>query len=77
MLQNMELILWIKWQENTRLDLPPEDGLFVRSKHTGLGGYKCMDRLQGGHEEQYTQKSFSSAFGSRPIWASQRRNEQH
>ena len=46
-------------------------------KHTGLGGYKCMDRLQGDHEEQHTQKCFSSAVSSRPIWASHRRKEQH
>ena len=31
-IENMVLILWIKWQENTRLELPPEDGLFIRSK---------------------------------------------
>ena len=29
MIQNMVLILWIKWQGNTRLELPPEDGLFI------------------------------------------------
>ena len=28
-IQNMVLILWIKWQGNTRLELPPEDGLFI------------------------------------------------
>ena len=28
MTQNMVLILWIKWQGNTRLEHPKEDGLF-------------------------------------------------
>ena len=32
MIQNMVLILWIKWQGNTRLELPREDGLLIRSK---------------------------------------------
>ena len=32
MIHNMALLLWIKWQGNTRLELPPEDGLFIRSK---------------------------------------------
>ena len=32
MIQHMVLILWIKWQGNTRLELPPENGLFIRSK---------------------------------------------
>ena len=32
MIQNLMLILWIKWQGNTRLELPPEDGLFICSK---------------------------------------------
>ena len=32
MIQHMVLILWIKWQGNTRLELPPEDGLFIHSK---------------------------------------------
>ena len=32
MIHNMALVLWIKWQGNTRLELPLEDGLFIRSK---------------------------------------------
>ena len=46
-------------------------------KQTGLGGYKCMDSLQGCYEEQYTQKSFALAVGSRPILTSHRQREQH
>ena len=73
----MVLILKIKWQGNIRLELSPQDGLFIVSKHTRLDGYKCMDRLQGGHKEQHTQKSFSSAVGSKPIWALDRRKKQY
>ena len=32
MILNMVLILWIKWKGNTRLELPPEYGLFICSK---------------------------------------------
>ena len=32
MTQNMMLILCIEWQGNTRLELPPKYGLFIRSK---------------------------------------------
>ena len=32
MTQIMVLLLRIKWQENTRLELLPEDSLFIRSK---------------------------------------------
>ena len=31
-IQNMVLTLWIQWQGNTWLELPPEDGSFILSK---------------------------------------------
>jgi len=69
MTPNMVLILSIKWQGNTRLELTPVGRLCIRSMtHCG---YKCMVHLQGGPKEDHTQKSLSSAVGLLAIWASQ------
>ena len=61
MTPNMVLMLSIKWQGNTRLELTPVDRLCIRS--TTLCGYKRMVHLQGGHKEDHTQKSFSTVVG--------------